>query len=300
MTRSRTSLLLLVSSLWLLANVPAMARDDIKDIVKRSFKVNEGGTLHIDVDHGNIEIMVTNDRAVYVEMERTLNVSNEAEAQRILEAHHQFEMRQEGNGVRISSRYETDRSSWWRRRENQFHVRFVIHVPARFNIDFSTGAGNVKVAGVQGRVEGDTGAGNISLGRVQGSVKISTGSGNVDLEGASGAIEVDTGAGNITMLNVQGNVEASTGAGNIIAHILRQPEGNSSLESGAGNVTVYLADQVRVTVNAEAALGSASCDFPLRVEGKWMTKSFAGRINGGGPLLSMSSGVGNVALLKKR
>jgi hypothetical protein len=299
MNRSRSPLLLLLSSLWLLTSIQAMARDDIKDTVKRSFKVNEGGVLRIDVDQGNIEVMVTNDRAVYVEMERTLNVSSEAEARRILEEHHQFEMRQEGNGVRIISRYETDRSSWWRRRDNQFHVRFVIHVPARFNIDFSTGAGNVAVAGVQGKVEGDTGAGNIKLGRVQGPVEISTGSGNVDLEGASGTIQVDTGAGNITLLNVQGNVEASTGAGNIIAHILRQPDGNSTLESGAGNVTVYLADQVRLTVDAQAALGNASCDFPLRVEGKWMTKSFAGRINGGGPTLSMSSGVGNVALLKK-
>jgi hypothetical protein len=97
---------------------------------------------------------------------------------------------------------------------------------------------------------------------------------------------------------VGGETEATTGAGNIIARIVSQPDDDSRLESGAGNVTVYLDDNIGLTVNAKSSVGSADCDFGLEVAGRWMSKSFSGRVNGGGPDLSLRSGVGNVSLLR--
>ena len=85
-------------------------------------------------------------------------------------------------------------------------------------------------------------------------------------------------------------------AGNVFAEIINQPDQDSELRSGAGNVTVHLADDISVYVDATAALGSADCDFPLKVEKKWLKKSFSGEINGGGPELRMYAGVGNVTL----
>src|SRR5690606_26284873 len=46
---------------------------DIKDTVKESFKVRPGGTLFIDIDHGNVEIESTRDEAVRIEVERVVD-----------------------------------------------------------------------------------------------------------------------------------------------------------------------------------------------------------------------------------
>lgn len=269
------------------------------DTIKKTFKVREGGTLFIDIDRGNVEVDAgREDDAVYVIMERNVEADDREEVKRVLE-NHEWDMFQEGKDVFVESRFE-ENNAYWKRwsKGNHFRLHITIRVPENYNIDFTNGAGNVTVDDVIGEVEGRTGAGNVIIGRVEGSVDVSSGAGNIDVDGAVGRVRVNSGAGNITVGRVDGEIRANTGAGNITARIASQPEGDSHLETGAGNVTVYLDDEVGVYVDAHASVGSANCDFGLKVKGKWMTKSFGGRINGGGPELHMRSGVGNVTLRK--
>ena len=273
---------------------------DIKDTIKSEpYKVRSGGTLYIDLDRGNIEVETTNRDVVTVELERSVNVDNRNDAKRLFEQH-TYSFEQKGNDVLVKSRYDEGEGllGRWRNR-SEFKLRVIVRVPTTYNVDFTSGAGNVDIADLEGEVNGRTGAGNIEVGAIRGTVALASGSGNIKVEGASGLIEVRSGAGNIELDDVRGEVEAKTGAGNVVAYIIRQPEGDSELESGAGNVTVYLAPSIAVNVEAQAGMGSADTDFPLEVEGKWMSKSFAGEINGGGPDLYLRSGVGNVVLKKQ-
>lgn len=271
----------------------------IRDVVKKTYDVRPGGTLHIDMDHGNIEVETTTGNRVFIELERIARADDEEFAARMLERH-EYAFDKRGNDVYIRSRYDDDKGflKKWRRR-SQLKIQVVVKVPERYSVNFSSGAGNVEIVDVEGLIEGETGAGNIILDGVRGVVEISSGAGNVEIEGDVERAEVSTGAGNINLHGLRGAVEANTGAGNIYAEITRQPEQDSELGSGAGNVTVYLADDVSVYVDATAALGSAECDFPLRVEKKWLKKSFSGEINGGGPELRMYAGVGNVTLRRR-
>lgn len=278
--------------------VPAYASPigTARDTVKRSFTVQPGGTLFIDVDFGNVTVESSNDSMVRVEIERLLDERSEDEAKRIL-SRHEWRIDQESNDVVIESRFERDRDGFMFRGNRsglRVHVRVI--VPREYNVEFKSGAGNVVIADLNGTVVGTTGAGNIEVGEVDGSVEIRSGSGNIDIAGVDGAVEVNSGAGNVSLGYVTGQVRANTGAGNVTARITEQPRGGSILESGAGSVTVFLAENVGVDVDAHASVGSASCDFGLRVSGKWMSKTFEGEVNGGGPALTMRSGVGNVAL----
>ena len=268
---------------------------DIRDTVKKSFKVRPGGTLYMDIDHGNLEVTTVRSEAVLVEVERIVE-EDDAEAREILERHH-LSMEQRGNDVSIDSRIG-DRDGLWDRirSHGQIRVRVYVSVPERYNVDFKTGAGNVSIADLVGRVEGQTGAGNVDIGDIAGTVDVSTGSGNISIHAADGRLEANTGAGNIEVREVRGDVDVTTGAGNITARIVEQPEHESKLRSGAGNVTVFLRDHISVDVDGEASVGSASTDFPLEVEGKWMRKTFHGALNGGGPDLRLRTGVGNVSL----
>ncbi len=269
---------------------------DITDTVKKSFAVEAGGTVAIDMDRGNVKIKSTRESMVYVEVERRVDVDSKEDAKRILDRH-QLEMYKKGNDVIVRSRLEDTDRGWKRWRDgDQVKLQVVVRVPSRYNVDFTTGAGNVEADDIDGTVEGQTGAGNIEIGRVSGKVIVNSGSGNVSIDGAKGSVTVNTGAGNISVGAVAGEVSASSGAGNIEAVITSQPSSRSRLETGAGNVTVYLANNVGIDVRAETGIGSAETDFGLKVDGNWMSKSFRGSVNGGGPALTMSSGVGNVVL----
>jgi DUF4097 and DUF4098 domain-containing protein YvlB len=131
-----------------------------------------------------------------------------------------------------------------------------------------------------------------------GGIDISSGAGNIEVDGARGYVYANSGAGNITLDDIEGTLDIKTGAGNVVATITNRLDGESELKSGAGNVTVYLDSGVGATVDGQASIGSAKTDYDLDVKGKWMSKSFSGKVNGGGPSLTLHSGVGNVTLRK--
>jgi hypothetical protein len=284
-----------------LASRPARAfvERDVTDVVKETFKVRPGGTLFLELDYGNIEIVTGTGDQVIVELMRTVHVDDEDEARDLLERYHEYAIEQDGDDVRVESRYLQRSGRWGGGNKNYIKIHVRVAVPYDYNVDFESGAGNVEVTRLEGDVTGKTGAGNIKMERVMGAIDITSGAGNMTIAGGSNHVEVNTGAGNVDLRDVEGAVRANTGAGNITAYIVRQPEEDSRLETGAGNVTVFLDDDAGVYVDALASMGSASCDFALQVQGKWMTKSFEGEINGGGPDLFMRAGVGNVSLKRR-
>lgn len=271
---------------------------DIKDTVKRSFKVSSGGKLFIDIDHGNVDVTSHAGNEVFLEVERIADTDDRDAAQEIFNRH-DLSLEERGGSVYVESRYDKDDSFWRRIRSgDRLKVTVRVQIPRRFNVEFTSGAGNVVIGDVEGSVTGRTGAGNITIGAVDGLANVSSGSGNIEIAGARGLVEANTGAGNVQVREVLGEVNVNTGAGNIEVHITRQPESDSRLSTGAGNITAFLDENVGVTVDAEASMGSAKTDFPLTIQGKWMSKSFAGSVNGGGPSLRMRTGVGNVELRK--
>ena len=231
-------------------------------------------------------------------VERVVSVDREEEAKEILQLH-RLEMVQKGEAVLLSSRVEERRFRWrsWQGGD-RLRINIVIEVPEEFNVAVSTGAGNVAVEDIEGELDIRSGAGNINFDDITGRVIVSSGSGNVSSGRVSGSVEINTGAGNIVLAAVLGSVNVATGAGDIQAHITDQPIDRSELTSGAGNITVYVADNVGMDVDA-SAFGNCTTDFPLQVEGRWMTKSIAGEVNGGGPPLAIRAGVGNIVLRKR-
>lgn len=296
----RYSALLAVLALLLVPAANADTGIDIKDTIKKSFKVKEGGTLSLDLDRGSIVIRSSSESTVFVEVVRIVGADSKEDAKRLLEDH-QLEMLQKGNDVVVRSRFEQEGTAWNRWRDHdRVKLKVLVRVPSHYNVDFATGAGNVYAGDVDGRVDGTTGAGNVEIGSVSGPVTVTSGTGNVEIAGARGPVEVVTGAGNITVGDVGGEVVANTGAGNIEARISRQPSSRSRLETGAGNVTVYLSEDVGMDVHAETGIGSADCEFGLKVSGKFLSgKSFAGSVNGGGPALTMHAGAGSVSLRRQ-
>lgn len=265
-----------------------------KDVVR----VGAGTAVLVDMDIGNIVVRTGRAGEVRYELERWLRDGNDRDLREAI-ARHDFKVEQRGSDLYVTSRYDRNERRFRWGSQRSMRIDLVITVPESSDVDFKTGAGNVEVYQVAGRIEGSSGAGNISIERVKGQVDVSTGAGNIDVRGGSGQVDVQTGAGNVSLVGVMGSVYARSGAGNIHAEITRQPDRDCRLESGAGNVTVELDDDIAMSVDAHASMGSASTDFALATEGRWMSKSFSGNINGGGPELYLRSGVGSVELKRR-
>ncbi len=293
----------LALAVGLLAAPGAAATDDPEapaDVIRESFTVEPGGTLHVDVDRGNVRVETASGAAVRVEVERRVRGAAE-EAEREVLARHEVTIEERGGDVYVQAELDENGGlwGWWGGSdEDRLEVEVRVEVPRRYSVDFATGAGNVQIASLEGAVRGETGAGNVAVGEVAGPVDLDTGAGNVEVQGAARA-EVNTGAGNVQLRDVRGRVQARTGAGNISAHITRQPEAPSEVSSGTGNVTVYVSEGVDLSVDASTGIGSAATDFAMQVDEGWMGTSFAGAIGQGGPPLHLSTGMGNVALKRQ-
>lgn len=102
-------------------------------------------------------------------------------------------------------------------------------------VDVSTGGGNVKLQDVGDRLSVSTGGGNISVGNIFAETEIVTGGGNINIGDIKSRAEVSTGGGNISIGNIGGNVEVST-AGGIIS--VGKVTGSAELSTAGGNINL--------------------------------------------------------------
>ncbi|MXW83576.1 MAG: DUF4097 domain-containing protein [Rhodothermaceae bacterium] len=270
-----------------------------RDVIKKEYEVEPGGTLALDLDRGDVEVESTNENAVKIELERRARADDPDEEARILESAHRYEFNKEDNDVSIRSRVEERRGQLRWRRGQQIKIRLTVRVPEEYDVSFKTGAGNITVMEVSGEITGRTGAGNILLEDIVGEVDVKSGAGNVEVSGDLEEIDVATGAGNLSVYAKADEMNIMAGTGNVTVEILGQPRGESNFRTGAGNVSVSIPEDVRLEVNGTASLGTVTCEFPIETSKKLLSNSFSGEINGGGEAsITLVAGVGNVSLLR--
>ena len=167
----------------------------------------------------------------------------------------------------------------------------------RGNADLQSGSGDIKLANLAGELRLQTGSGNVRAHDISGPVRGGAGSGDIQIdETGSGDIDLHTGSGNITVRGIQGGFHADAGSGDITA------EGKQTsawqIRTGSGNVHVRLPGNS--AFDAEITTGSGTIDInsPLEmtVQGRVQEprKSIRGKVRGGGPLLSVRTGSGDI------
>jgi len=271
----------------------------VRDVIKKEFKVEPGGTLFLDLDRGNIEIESIDDNYVKIELERRARAQNSQEAERLIETMHQYEFDNQEDEVSIRSRVEDERGHRRWRKGSAVKIRISVRVPSEFDVSFKTGAGNITIMEVNGEISGQTGAGNITLENIDGELDIKTGAGNVEVSGEIEDAEVVTGAGNLSIYAQVDELHTVAGTGNVTVEIEGQPKGDIKLRTGAGNVSLTLQEDVQAEVRGTAGIGTVTCEFPIEVSKKFLSHSFEGDINGGGSAsIVLNSGVGNISLLR--
>ncbi len=213
-------------------------------------------------------------------------------------------VRQDGNNIRIDYVNARDIS-----------VDYEITVPADTVVHTHTGSGDQTIEGTRGNVDLQSGSGDIRLSEIAGEIHIQTGSGNVrarEISGAvrgsagSGDIEVEetgpgdvdlhTGSGNITVRGIHGALHVEGGSGDITAEGTQA--GDWEIRTGSGNVNVRLPSDAAFDANISTSSGTLDVDAPITmtVQGRVneTQKEIMGKVRGGGPLLTLHTGSGDI------
>jgi len=167
----------------------------------------------------------------------------------------------------------------------------------RGNADVQTGSGEVKLSNITGEIHLQTGSGDVRAHSISGAVHGGTGSGNIEIEETgSGDIDLHTGSGNVTARGVNGGFHGETGSGDVTAEGTQT--GTWEIRTGSGNVHVRLPGNAAFEADISTSSGSVDVGAPIEmtVQGRIgdVHKSVHGKVRGGGPLLRVRTGSGDI------
>jgi hypothetical protein len=165
------------------------------------------------------------------------------------------------------------------------------------NADLQSGAGDMKLSRLSGEIHLQTGSGDVRAHEISGPVRGGAGSGDLEVEETgSGDIDLHTGSGNITVRGIQGAFHAEAGSGDITAEGTQA--GAWEIRTGSGNVHVRLPASAAFDANISTSSGTLDVDAPITmtVQGRVQEtrKQIIGKVRGGGPLLTLRTGSGDI------
>ena len=289
--------------------------------MSKSFDLRPGGSFELDTANGHVEVIGTSSSGV-----RMTVVSRQGDP----EKDYEFSYDVSGDSVRISVDRE-GRGGFWRQNWRN-SLRFRIEVPRQTEVLVDTSGGRIVVDGIDGDVEmdtsggpitgisidgdvvADTSGGGITLERIRGDVLADTSGGSIQVEDVVGDVDADTSGGSIRVQEVDGDVSADTSGGSIridgvtgevvadtsggtvsVAFDGRNIEG-ATLSSSGGGVRVQIDPSASFSIDAAASGDSIQCDIPIEVRGKVSKSRLSGKVNGGGPTLTLRASGGTIRI----
>jgi len=171
--------------------------------------------------------------------------------------------------------------------------------------DLTSSGGDIRVEDVVGNLHALTYGGDVLVGSVSGDAKLDTMGGDVILKSAGGTVSASTGGGDVRVLKVRGALKAETRGGGIVAEIVTSdPKGPSELFANGGDVTLSVPSNFKGDLDIRVSGVDADSDyivsaFPdLTVVKRRDSQSAQGKLNGGGPRVTIRTTSGTVTIRK--
>jgi DUF4097 and DUF4098 domain-containing protein YvlB len=172
----------------------------------------------------------------------------------------------------------------------------------------STAGGNIQIQHSAAMVSARTSGGRIEVLRANGIVLADNSGGSIQVGSAAG-VRVASAGGSIRLRGSSGSLRAVTDVGSILAELMSGvPLQDSILSTGAGDITVYIPSNLSLTVKALNENGPAGRIISEFSEIMVRNASEAakehvlaeGVLNGGGPVLRLTSTGGTIYVKRQR
>jgi DUF4097 and DUF4098 domain-containing protein YvlB len=179
-------------------------------------------------------------------------------------------------------------------------VRIELNIPREADLDIHSGDGKIVAENLNGKATLRSGDGDIQVLSGKGAFSIETGDGRVECHNIEGHLRAETKDGGVRIDGVFNTLDLHTGDGSIDAEARPGSQMASawSVRTGDGSVTLRLPDGFAADLDVHTGDGHITMDFPVTIESGASLKQNAirGKINGGGQLLEIKTGDGNVTL----
>ncbi len=246
--------------------------NDEPDFQTKTFTVQKGGLLEVDVEPG----------AVRIEPWSKDEVSIEAEG---IDERHPDRLVMTQSGKNVAVKYRDSR-------HNVDHLEFIINIPSNYNVNIQTSGGSItlrdiltgdftaetkgggiKIDHIIGKVDLETGGGSIKVEKVEGDAEMKTGGGSIETGTITGILSARTGGGSITFRETGGKVNASTGGGSIKVENAKEwidvstggggvyihgAKYGAKVKTGGGGIEM---EDINGVVNVTTGGGSISCEL---------------------------------------
>lgn len=300
--------------------------------IQKTFALDPGGTLVVDVDFGSIDVTTNSESAVAVDVWRKITRRRTADEEAFLRDN-PVKITQDGTMVSVRSR-SSKKLSWSTGWRNRNEAKYTVRVPARFSARLNTSGGGISVsdltgdvkagtsggglrfARLQGPVDGNTSGGGIRVDACEGDIRIETSGGGIEVFGGSGSLKghtsgggvtvkdfegsagVGTSGGGLTLEKIKGSVTGTTSGGPVNAVLLSPLPGTVTLSTSGGGVTVKVPEKAAFDLDASTSGGGVTCELPVTVQGKIERSRLKGTVNGGGETLTLRSSGGGIQVKK--
>jgi DUF4097 and DUF4098 domain-containing protein YvlB len=309
---------------WL-ALAPPAAAQTAEGSFERTLKV--AGPVELSVRTGSGRIRIFEGPGDTVKVAARLRAGNswfsgDASA-RIREIEKNPPVEQTGNSIRLG-RFADETIA------RNISISYDVTVPAQTAVNATTGSGSIEIGDLSGPVDANTGSGSVTVGRIAGQVTASTGSGGVTVAGA-GSMNARTGSGSIRGSAVAGAVTASSGSGSVRIALSGKGDVDVSSSSGSvevtgvdgaarvsassgsvvvegrttgpwdvhsssGGVTLRIPSDARFDLDARVSSGRIETSHPLTISGTIDRRRLQGKVQGGGPLVTVRSSSGGIRI----
>lgn len=248
----------------------------------RTLSVSGEAQLVVSTGSGNIHLTPGSGNQIHIHGKIHVSHNGSEEQGRQIAANPPIE--QSGNVIRVGQQHEQH----WR----GISIDYQIEAPAGTLLGATSGSGDIVDEGVGRNAKLETGSGDIRAHGLEGSFEVKTGSGDITAaETGQGDVRAETGSGNIEIKGIHGSFNAKTGSGDIKA--TGTPSAPWTLATGSGNIEMWAANDP-FTLDASTGSGSVTTDHEMLVKGSLDHRHIKGNLNGGGPLVRVETGSGDV------
>ena len=237
----------------------------------KTYQVGDKATLRVDTNDASVEISRGASRTV---------------SARIVTEGYSIG----SSGVRVTEHQDADKvdlqvhvpNNWGLHVSRHQGVRVEVQVPPDTTLDLHSGDGHI-------RVDGTTGP-----------AKLDTGDGQIEVRNFNGALNAHTGDGHMTIDAVLTDLNLRTGDGHINLTVRPGSKMNASwlIHTSDGGVEARLPQDFAAELYAHTGDGHIQLDLPVTVNGSIERSRIRGKLNGGGPLLEITTGDGSIRIGK--
>ena len=235
----------------------------------KTYQVGNNPSLHVDTNDASIEV--------------THGVSNTISARVTAEGYSIG-----GSGVRVTERQDADRvdlqvhvpSQWGFHFNMHQGVRVEVQVPPQASVDLHSGDGHILLNGISGQARLETGDGHITVQNFTGSLHGHTADGHMSIDGVFTDLDLRTG---------DGHIDLSVRPGSKL-------NGSWLIHTSDGRVEARLPNDLAAELYAHTGDGHIQLDLPVTVSGSIERSRVRGKLNGGGPLLEITTGDGSIRI----